>query len=236
MSPHLGGLNCVQEPRIWTLLGAATQEGLARPKCKLLYRGLRGERGVASWRLPPGYRTTSRSRYVNPGIRGSARVMSPFRRTHGTNMDLEKYKNDYEGILHGMDILCSERQVENGIKQTGLRADHISATRGWKDLRQYSRASRRRYKKQLQREDKERNRKASTYRTDRNAEISKAGKNDETKNIKCPKPDLSTPSKKRNIDQRTYAQAKSGLVTVATLLLTSPNRKLDNSEVAWIRL
>jgi hypothetical protein len=45
-------------------------------------------------------------------------------------MDLEKYKNDYEGILHGMDILCSERQVENGIKQTGLRADHISATRG----------------------------------------------------------------------------------------------------------
>jgi hypothetical protein len=142
-----------------------------------------------------------------------------------------------------MDILCSERQVENGIKQTGLRADHISATRGWKDLRQYSRASRRRYKKQLQREDKKRNRKASTYRTDRIAEISKAGKNDETKNIKCPKPDLSTPSpsadhlgKKRNIDQRTYAQAKSGLVRVATLLLTSPNRKLDSSVVAWIRL
>jgi len=107
---------------------------------------------TAAWRRgccvsngSPGYRATSGVFSQAPAIRGSVWVISRFRGTRGTNMDMtNKHTNKdttMDKVLQGVASIGSERPEEcnSGEPKTRVR---------------YSGAARRRYKKQLQREGK----------------------------------------------------------------------------------
>ena len=123
---------------------------------------------------------------------------------------------------------CSERPKESEIDDLGEKPAMAQPQESRTTRLRYSGAVRRRYKKQLQREDGERAVQAGTQQTDANPPVTEEG--GPSRAAKCSRSDPSTPSpsgveqtKKSKVpEQKTYAQ-------VAIVPMAYPDRKFKRS-------
>ncbi|KMQ84920.1 hypothetical protein RF55_16883 [Lasius niger] len=167
--------------------------------------------------VPPGYRATSGSICQALGIRGSAR---------------------------GVATLRGKRPEENRPDSLGMEPD-MAQPQADKTRIRFSGAARRRYKKQKQLEGKGEAGKPAPTPTNASVTTPRMGEPASTGTCKRLRSEQSTPSpsgalqvgKRPKIaaDQRSFAQATSGLIRIAMVPMNYPDRKLDKNEASLLK-